>query len=371
MDKTQDVYLSVAAKGSVGYDDVGGDFKTIFSNSRGGRVHPDSSGKYHLDPGKYYVTFDRGIWEGWNREPYTLCVGIGSGNPGYVTMKDTVAPDPLTEAVLPRTETRYRYTVKNSAGAEQVSGYAAPGQQMTVYAGWRPGYTFKDWTVSGSGLKVCAHDYITFTMPAKDIVLTANWKEGGSYTPVKPSLNPFVDVGNEWYTGAVNYAYQHMLFGGMSENTFEPNTPMTRAMLVTVLWRYEGEPREGENLFNDVPEGQWFTEPVKWAAHNQIVNGVDDKGHFAPENNITREQMAAILYRYASGKGMDVSGQQDLGTFPDAGAVSGNWALKPLQWAVAEKLIGGSDGKLLPQGPATRAQVATILMRFIENKADR
>ncbi|MBQ4566081.1 MAG: S-layer homology domain-containing protein, partial [Oscillospiraceae bacterium] len=179
-------------------------------------------------------------------------------------------------------------------------------------------------------------------------------------------FNGFIDVpGNVWYSDAVEYAVENGLFNGMSKNTFEPDTSMTRAMLVTVLWRYAGEPAEGENTFTDVPAGLWYTDAVAWAAHNNIVSGVGDN-KFDPNGNITREQMATILYRYASSQGLDTSAKADLSAFPDAGNISG-YAQSPLGWAVAEGLIKGSDGKLLPQGNATRAQVATILMRFIEN----
>ena len=177
----------------------------------------------------------------------------------------------------------------------------------------------------------------------------------------------FTDISAaDWYHEAVDFAVENGLFGGMSANTFEPNTAMTRAMLVTVLWRYAGEPAEGENTFTDVPAGQWYTDAVAWAAHNNIVGGVGDN-KFDPNGNVTREQMATILYRYANGQDIDTSARADLSGFPDAGSVS-SYAQDPICWAVAEGLINGSDGKLLPQGNATRAQVATILMRFIENE---
>ena len=188
---------------------------------------------------------------------------------------------------------------------------------------------------------------------------------GGSSCP----SHKFTDAPapDHWAHEGIDYAVSHGLFGGMSETTFEPDTPMTRAMLVTVLWRYEGQPKEGTNDFTDVPEGQWFTEAIAWAAHEGVVGGVGG-GKFDPEGNVTREQMAAILCRYAEKKGLDVSARADLSGFPDQNRVSG-WAAENLRWAVAEKLIGGSDGYLLPQGSATRAQVAAILMRFIENVA--
>ena len=178
----------------------------------------------------------------------------------------------------------------------------------------------------------------------------------------------FVDVNTkEWYHPYVDYAVEHGLFGGTSENTFEPETAMTRAMLVTVLWRYEGQPKGYENTFVDVnaKSGSWYIDAVAWAAANNIVGGIGD-GKFDPDGEITREQMATILFRYAKWKGIDTSKRGDLSVFPDGSKTAG-WAKEAVQWTVAEKIIGGSDGKLLPQGSATRAQVATILMRFIEN----
>ena len=142
---------------------------------------------------------------------------------------------------------------------------------------------------------------------------------------------------------------------------------MTRAMLVTVLWRYEGKPMGNQNTFSDVnaKNGSWYIDAVAWAAANGIVSGVGNN-KFDPDGNITREQMATILYRYAKKKGIDTSKRGDLSGFPDGGKVE-SWANDAAQWTVAEKIIGGSEGYLLPQGNATRAQVATILMRYIEN----
>ena len=172
-----------------------------------------------------------------------------------------------------------------------------------------------------------------------------------------------VNAGN-WFHGAVDFAVSHNLFNGISATTFEPNAPMTRAMLVTVLWRYEGSPNVGANIFNDVPNGAWYTNAVAWASANGIVSGIGG-GKFDPDGKITREQMATILFRYAEKKGIDTSKRGDLSAFPDANKISA-YAKEAIAWAVGEGLINGSDGKLLPQGNATRAQVATILMRFIE-----
>ena len=178
----------------------------------------------------------------------------------------------------------------------------------------------------------------------------------------------YADVSEKaWYYDAVQYATQNGLMNGVGGNKFDPNGEMTRAMLVTVLWRYEGQPMGYENKFTDVnaKSGSWYINAVAWAAENNIVNGVGGN-KFDPNGDITREQMAAILFRYANGKNIDTSKRGDLTSFPDANQVSA-WAKDAVQWTVAEGIINGSDGKLLPKGNATRAQVSTILMRFIEN----
>ena len=176
----------------------------------------------------------------------------------------------------------------------------------------------------------------------------------------------FRDVNyGDWYHEAIDFAVTNGLFNGMTETTFEPNTAMSRAMLVTVLWRYEGCPYGGQNYYSDVPNGQWYTEAVTWAAYHNIVYGVGN-GRFDPNGKITREQLAAILFRYADKKGCDISARGNLSGYPDAAKIS-SWAISAYAWAVGEGLITGNDGKLDPQGNATRAQVATILMRFIKN----
>lgn len=174
---------------------------------------------------------------------------------------------------------------------------------------------------------------------------------------------------SQWYYDSVKGAVLRGLFNGVSPSRFNPNDTMTRAMLVTVLWRYAGAPAEGANKFSDVPAGQWYTGAVAWAAHNHIVDGVGG-GRFAPNDTITREQMAAILYRYAGTIKEDTSARADLDGFADRAKVSG-WASDAIRWCVAAQYIGGSRSgdKLLldPQGSATRAQVAAILMRFLKN----
>lgn len=182
---------------------------------------------------------------------------------------------------------------------------------------------------------------------------------------------PFTDVvAGTWYYGAAAYAYNNGLFAGMTPTTFAPNATMTRAMLVSVLWRLAGAPApKAPNTFADVPGGAWYTDAVTWAAENGVVSGIGGS-RFDPSGFVTREQTAEILYNYAHSKGYDVSARADLTAFPDAGSVSG-WAEEALSWANAAGLINGTvrDGQTIldPQGSASRAQVAMILMNYVEH----
>lgn len=177
----------------------------------------------------------------------------------------------------------------------------------------------------------------------------------------------FTDVREtDWFYDDVVFAYENGLFSGTTATTFSPYAPMTRAMLVTVLYRLEGEPAvTGRSGFSDVMIGSYYEAAVTWAADNGIVNGTSATT-FSPSENVTREQMAAILCRYAQYKQYGTSASASLSAFSDASAVS-TYAKAPLSWAVAEKLVNGTDGKLLPRASATRAQVAAILHRFVEN----
>ncbi|MBQ9045394.1 MAG: S-layer homology domain-containing protein [Oscillospiraceae bacterium] len=198
------------------------------------------------------------------------------------------------------------------------------------------------------------------------IVSTVSAKgcDGGEDCPSKQ----FTDVDTSlWYHDYVDYAVRNGLFMGTSETTFEPDTAMTRAMLVTVLHRMEGTPEaQEESKFTDL-EDDWYKAAVAWAAENGIVMGTDEE-HFEPNGQVTREQAMTMLMRYAKYKGMDVSATIDLAKFADADAVS-DWALESVQWAVASGLIQGMpDNTIQPQGESTRAQIATILMRFQTNR---
>lgn len=183
------------------------------------------------------------------------------------------------------------------------------------------------------------------------------------------SLKDFVDAPKEtnWAYAGLEFAVREGLMNGVGNNRLDPEGTMSRAMFVTVLWRYMDEPKEGENIFEDVnvQEGKWYIDAVAWAAKNSIIYGTGN-GKFEPDGCITREQIISILYRFAQKQGISVEKRGDVGGFDDASKVS-EYAKDAMIWAVGEGILCGSDGKLLPQDNATRAESATILMRFIQN----
>ena len=209
----------------------------------------------------------------------------------------------------------------------------------------------------------------TFEMPSSRVTVEATFVEISEDPTPEPTALPFTDVpASAWYYDAVRFVYERGMMAGTGNNQFSPNVTTTRAMIVTILYRLENQPAAGSANFTDVPAGQWYTSPIAWAAANGIVGGYGD-GRFGPNDTITREQMAAILYRYAQFKGYDVSNTGDLSRYADASQVS-DWARTAIGWANAQGLITGNTATTLnPTGSATRAEVATILMRFVENVA--
>ena len=244
---------------------------------------------------------------------------------------------------------------------------ASKGTTVTVTASPSKGYVVDAVKVvdkDGKDVAVTGKDgkYV-FTMPASAVTVTGNFK---AETPA-PAALPFTDVkSGNWFYDAVKYAYAQGLMTGTSATTFAPNGTMNRAMIVTVLYRLEKSPAvTGASKFTDVPAGQWYSDAVAWAAANKIVNGYDETT-FSPMNAVTREQMAAILFRYEQVKGLEnVTLEENLNRFPDQNKISA-YAIPALQWAVGQKIINGNaDGTLDPTGTATRAQVAQIFTNLL------
>ena len=223
----------------------------------------------------------------------------------------------------------------------------------------------------------------SFTVTAEDGVTTAVYtvtvNTAALPEPITPGVDnkkpaskpevklPFTDVStSDWFYDDVAFVYKNGLFSGTDSRSFSPNASMTRAMLVTVLYRLEGEPTvTGRSSFTDVRSGAYYEKSVIWAAANGIVTGTDSTS-FSPDAKVTREQLAAILYRYAQYRKLATDASAKLNSFTDADSVSA-YASEALGWAVSEGLINGASGKLMPKGDATRAQVAAILHRFVKN----
>ena len=260
-------------------------------------------------------------------------------------------------------------TIQLSSGGRVTASaaQAAQGQKITLTVLPNTGYALNALTaVDGSGKTIAltelGGDQYAFTMPASTVTVTADFE---AETPVAPQM-PFTDVpAGIWYFDAVQYVYDQGLMGGTGNGRFSPDLTTSRAMIVTILYRLEGSPAAAGSTFSDVSKGQWYSDGVAWASANGIVTGYPD-GRFGPNDTITREQMASILYRYAKYKGYDVTVQAELDRYADAGQVSA-YAADAIGWAVGSGLITGTSGTTLsPAGSATRAQAAVILARFCQ-----
>ena len=243
---------------------------------------------------------------------------------------------------------------------------ASKGTEVTVTVTPDEGYVLESLTVTDkNGTEMELTDQgdgkYSFTMPASNVKIDAVFTEE---EPV--STLPFSDVASEdWFCDAVQYVFDNGMMNGVGNGLFAPDSNLTRGMIAQVLYNLEGTPEAGSDAFTDVEAGQWYADAVNWAAANNIVSGYGDST-FGPQKDITREQMAQILYNYAVFKGYDVSAQGDLSAFGD-GSETSDWALPAMKWAVGTGLLQGYAGRLNPAGTATRAEVAQILMNFCEN----
>lgn len=273
---------------------------------------------------------------------------------------------------IPPANPNYRIDIPDFEGGTVTADPAAAkaGATVTLTATPDEGYAVGTITVTdrfGDAVKVTeqADGTYTFTMPNGQVTVKATFVETQEPAPAEPF--PDVDE-NDWFYDEVVYVYENGLMNGVENNQFAPNTATNRAMLATILYRLAGEPAvSGDLPFTDVESGTWYTDAVLWAAQNGIVNGLGENT-FAPMNTLTREQLVTMLYRYAEAEGYDVSAAADLSGYPDAGKVQ-PYAQEAMSWAVAEGIVEGMDGNLNPAGSATRAQIATILMRFCEGVA--
>ena len=258
------------------------------------------------------------------------------------------------------------YTNNPDHGALRVRpSYAEEGETVTVTVSPDSGYELEDLTASFGRRDLRLTDRgggsYTFIMPGGEVDVEASFRlrEGGAL--------PFSDIPEGfWCYDEVQYVYERGLMNGTGPSTFSPNGSTTRSMIVAILYRMEGSPAVGGADFADVSPGQYYASAVAWASANGIVNGYSD-GTFRPGAAITREQLAAFLYRYARYKGSDVSDRADLSAYADSAGIAG-YAVEAVEWANAAGLVNGtSQTTLSPRGTATRAQAAVILTRFSRN----
>ena len=255
----------------------------------------------------------------------------------------------------------YTLTFETNGGDKiyPVSGSYNALIDLSKYAPKRSGYAFTGW-YSDKGLT----NKITSIRLNGSKTVYAGWQ--AEQNP-NTGANPFTDVNTtDWFYNDVMFVYEKGLMLGTSKTTFSPYGTATRGMMATILWRMEGSPApKGGNGFSDVDAGKWYADAITWTSENGIFRGYDNN-LFMPEDPITREQLAAIFYRYADYKGYGTSVKGNLSKFKDADKIS-DYAETAMQWAVGSGLIKGrDDGSLDPQGTATRAEIAAMLHRFIK-----
>ena len=287
-----------------------------------------------------------------------------------VTVKALPEPEPEPEPTPPPyIPPTYAVTVPETTGGtvEVSPSRASSGRTVTITAAPDTGFALESLTVLDSrGNEIALTDKgggkYTFTMPASRVTVEASFA---------PAPLPFEDVApGAWYEEAVRYAYFHNIMEGMRETEFSPTTALTRAMAVQILYNLEGQPDlSDENLgypYEDVDAQAWYGNAVYWARITGVATGYGD-GTFQPGDSITRQEFAQMLYNYAKYKGYDLSAEGDLSTFPDANSIA-DWAEAAMSWANGNELINGhDDGTIDAAGIGTRAQAASILMKFDQN----
>ena len=297
-----------------------------------------------------------------------------SGN--YKAAESDVATLEIYRQSSSSSPTRYTVTVEDMDNGSVTSSHsrASRGTRVTLTVSPDEGYVLDELVVLDANgdeieLTQVSETRYTFTMPRGTVTIEAAFVEGEEPGHACPSEN-YDDLSTSaWYHKAVDYMLENGMMAGVSATQFDPEGTLDRAMLVQILWAMAGRPAAVGSEFDDVAAGAWYHDAVVWAAGLGIVGGYGD-GSFGPEDPITREQLALILYQFARTMDYDLSATAGLSGYADAGSVSG-WAEEALSWAVGAGLISGKDGGVLdPTGTATRAEVAVILMNFCENIAE-
>jgi hypothetical protein len=289
--------------------------------------------------------------------------GGEADNYSFIYKEGTFSMSTRTSISIPTTTYSVRTNSNGAYGTVTVSPETAKsGDTVTITAEPDKGYQTGTVTVTtsdGETVEVTENNgTYTFTMPKDEVTVSVTFDK---------KAIPFTDVKEgSWYYDSVDYVYLNDMMVGTSDSLFSPDMSLTRGMLVTILWRLEGSPAAGPDAieFSDVDSSQWYADAVAWASSEGIVAGYDN-GQFGPEDDITREQLATIMYRYASFKGYDTSARS-VTTFSDNDQIS-SYAVESMSWANATGLLQGmGDNQISPQTGATRGQVAAVITRFCE-----
>ncbi|MDO4281267.1 MAG: leucine-rich repeat protein, partial [Peptococcaceae bacterium] len=305
-----------------------------------------------------------------------VTVSIAKTNGGGVVAEKTVAITVTEKTVIPPSVSKYAIAIDQADnGSIAADKSAVKGKVVTITATPDAGYKVDAVTVTtraGKRVSVTANadGTYSFTMPASTVTISASFVKDGEEPPTPVEL-PFTDVSaGDWFYEPVQFVFAQGLMTGTSATEFSPNLATSRGMIVTMLYRMEGEPDLSDEIlgypFADVDANAYYGDAVYWARLHGIVSGYSSES-FGPNDSVTREQLAAILYNYATYKGVDTSARADLSKYADAGSISG-WATDAVQWVNAAGIVNGmTDTSLAPQGEAARAQVAAMLQRCVEN----
>ncbi len=317
-----------------------------------------------LDATDDYDVTGGGTFKGWSED------GTGTGVPSFDNGKTYKAIWSTGGGGGGGGGSSSSVSVKSTTGGKVSISPANPkkGQTVTITPKPNAGYELVSITVKdskGNEIEVTRNSDGTysFVMPAGRVTITPNFEK------IEGIVANFSDVKeNDWFAEAVKFVTDKGIMTGVGEGRFAPQTTTSRAMLVQMLYALEGKPNAGSASFTDVSSGDWFADAVAWANAKGIVTGLGD-GKFGPNNNLTREQMALILYGYAKMKGYDVTAKGDMSAYADQTSIS-SWASEAMAWAVGAGMISGrTTTTLVPGGIATRAEMAQIMMRFCENVA--
>ena len=311
-------------------------------------------------------------------------IGDNTYEPGTeITITDGMVITAVWREIVPEPTPNYNYqvTVQESENGTvtiaKEDQWANEGEKISVTVKPDEGYMVENLIITDkNGKEISFIDNedgtYTFTMPEGKVHIEATFVVDPNYEEPGEEPEPSTDVSgifsditpDAWYKDVVQYVYDNGLMTGTSDTTFEPNTSTTRGMVGSILHRLEGSPVVTNSDFSDVKSDDWYGQAVAWAASEGLVGGYGD-GTFQPNKAITREEMASIFYRYSQYKSYDVNERADLSGYKDAPS---DWAMEVMQWANAEGIINGmTENTLNSQGNATRAQVAAMLYRFIEN----